>query len=159
MVNFFYEEVEMSTTTPVAEKWTKAFPIALLVLALGLVLSYSLISPHPITIPSASVSSSVSSLGAGWEADAARYTAMAKIYAAQTANIQRGRDADAARYTAMTNRYIVSTAGIQRGYEADAARYTAMAELYTAKEAANIQRGRDADAARYNAMAEYYMNK
>ena len=50
----------MSTTTPVAEKWTRIFPIALLVLAIGLALSYMLISPHPITSSSAPASSSES---------------------------------------------------------------------------------------------------
>ena len=147
----------MSTTTPVAEKWTRIFPIALLVLAIGLALSYLLISPHPITLSSASVSTSGSSLKVGRAADAARYTAMAKFYAAQAEGTQKGREADAARYTAMAEFYNAKEANIQRILEADTARYTAMAKYYTEKEAARIERSMNADATRYTAMAEYYM--
>lgn len=40
------------------------------------------------------------------DADAARYTAMAEFYNAETSSIQRGLDADAARYTAMAKYYM-----------------------------------------------------
>jgi hypothetical protein len=147
----------MSTTTPVAEKWTRILPIALLVLVIGLALSYLLIFPHPTTLSSASISTSGSSLEVGRAADAARYTAMAEFYAAQTESIQQGRKADAARYTAMAEFYNAKAADTLRVLEADTARYTAMAKYYTEKEAIRVQRSLNADATRYTAMAEYYM--
>jgi len=149
----------MSTTTPVTEKWTKGFPIVLIILAVGLALSYLLISPLPVTLSSASVNDSESSIQAGLEADAARYTAMAEFYAAKAESIRLGQEADAARYTAMAEFYNASAASIQRGQEADAARYTAMANYYLNKEADHLKQIHDADAARYTAMAKYYMMK
>ena len=125
----------MSTNTPVANRWSKHFPVALIVLSVGLILSYLVIVPPPALTRSSSVT------------------------AANENGIQRGRVADTARYNAMAKLYAAQSEIIQLGRVADTARYTAMAEFYAAKEAASIQRGRDADAARYNAMAEYYMKK
>jgi hypothetical protein len=51
------------------------------------------------------------------------------------ASLQRGREADAARYTAMAKYYTAKDgADLQRGRDADAARYTAMAEYYAASQ-------------------------
>ena len=149
----------MSANTPVANKWTKRFPIAVIVLGVAALLSYLVTSPLPAIHWGASISKSGSSIQRGWEADTARYTAMAEFYAAQAEGIQRGLKADAARYTAMTKHFAAPQESVQLSRQADTARYTAMAEFYAAKEAANLQRGRDADAARYIAMAKYYMAK
>ena len=144
----------MSTTTPVTEKWTKGFPIVLIILAIGLVLSYLLISPLPVNLSSASVSTTGSNFETSLEADAARYTAMAEFYAAKAEHIQQGLEADAARYTAMAEFYNASAASIQHGLEADAARYTDMANYYMNKESDRLQRIHEALADIYESISE-----
>lgn len=149
----------MSTNTPVVNKWIKGVPFALILLAVGLILSYMIVNPLPATPWNAPVHENGSSIQRGLEADAARYTAMAEFYTAQEASIQRGLEADATRYTAMAQYYATLNDSIQRSLESDAARYTAMAQYYTEKEAERIQRSLEADAARYTAMAEYYTGR
>jgi hypothetical protein len=61
----------------------------------------------------------------GYNADAARYTALAEFY-----GVQRGLDASAARYTALAAHYGAIDVGLQRALQADAARYNALAEYY-----------------------------
>jgi len=122
----------MSTSTQTVSRWIKPVPFMGLLLAIGLILSYAVISTLPTLRSDPAAPGIEASILRGREADAARYTAMAQHFAAwEGANLQQGRAADTARYTAMA------------GYSA-------------AKEAFNLQRGREADAARYTAMAEYF---
>jgi hypothetical protein len=183
----------MSTNTPVVNKWSKRFPFALIILAVGLILSYLLIAPAPAFTRSKlfsgnennAVSNEAAQLQRGWDAYAARYTAMAKSFSAsslsnqrgmdayaaryeamakahtsmEAAKMQRAIDAYAARYNAMIQHFTIAGENSQRSRDADAARYNAMAEFFAAKEVARLQRSIDADAARYNAMAEFFSNK
>jgi hypothetical protein len=153
------KEVEMSANTPVANKWTRRFPFAVIVVAIVVFVSYLVITPLPAIHLGVPIFENGLSIQRGLEADTARYTAMAEFYVAQAKHSQSGLEADAARYTAMAEFYNANEASIQRGLEADTARYTAMAKYYTEKEAARIQRSLNADTARYTAMAEYYMKK
>ena len=172
----------MSTNTTVENRWFKGLPIALIILSVGLILSYLVTTPLPAIQWSVPAPESVSTQR-GQGAYAARYAAMAQAFAAQEAastNIQSSREAEAARYNAMAVAYAAKEAagiqrgwvaytaryaamgkpfttesdGVQRGLEAFSARYAAMAEAYGAKEAAAIQRGWDAYVARYAAMAK-----
>lgn len=131
----------MATNTSVKSRWSKRLSIALIILGLGLIVSYILIVPAP------AINQPLPGIGN-------EYTVPGAI-----PNAQRGWDAYAARYTAMAEAYAASNSGTQRGLDAYAARYTAMADAYAAKEAANIKRGWDACAARYTAMAKQYLNK
>lgn len=161
------KEVEMSANTPVANRWSKRFPFALIILAVGLILSYLLIIPLPALTRSAAiirneisvVSNEAVQIQRGWDAYAARYTTMAKQYAVRNNSNQRGLEADASRYTAMAEAYTaMEAAGIQRAINAYAARYTAMAEAFTA--VFNVsQHNLEADAAHYNAMVKAFAAK
>jgi hypothetical protein len=96
----------MSANTHVVNKWIKRFPFVMITLAVVVVLSYLVIAPLPTLRLDTSVSGSESSIQRGIEADAARYTAMAKFYAEQKDSIRLGIEADAARYTAMAKYYM-----------------------------------------------------
>jgi len=92
-----------------------------------------------------------------FEADAARYTALAEFHLAEdAANRQRAISAEVARHNGLARYYLSKDeTGGQRALKADTARYTALA-AYFAAENDNLQRGLKADAARYGALAEYY---
>ena len=70
-----------------------------------------------------------------YEADAARYNAMAAFYANEKTHAQRAFEANVARYTGLAAFYTNETSNVQRAFEADAARYTGLAAFYTAKAA------------------------
>ena len=142
----------MSTNTTVENRWFKGLPVALIILSVGLILSYLVATPLPAIQWSVPAPESVSTQR-GQGAYAARYAAMAQAFAAQEAastNIQSSREAEAARYNAMAVAYAAKeAAGIQRGWDAYAARYVAMGKPFT-----TVQRGWDAYTVRYAAMAE-----
>jgi hypothetical protein len=157
----------MSTNTPVANRWSKRFPVALIILAVGLILSYLLIVPAPAFTPSAHVignensvvSNEAAPVQRGWDAYTARYIAMAERFTTNSNSAPRGLDAYAARYTAMAEAYTAKEAAqVQRGWDAYAVRYAAMAKQFAAS-SNNTQRGLDAYAARYTTMAKTHVAK
>ena len=142
----------MSTTIPTTNKWIKRTPITLLVVAITVALSFMVLPPLSINLPSVSSSG----IQFGLEADAARYTAMAEHYLGRRASYLAGIESDTARYTAMAKHFTGQS--VLAGIEADAARYTEMARYFANKEATRLERSLDADAARYTAMAIFYSN-
>lgn len=153
----------MSTNTPVANKWIKQYPFAVVVLSIALVFGYIVITPAPtISRPVAAVPANTTDVERGMEAYAARYQAMAQAYAAKetasSISIQKSRSAEIARLNGIAEIYMtMEAARIQRSWEAYVARYAAMGKQYTSKE--NIQRGWEAYTARYQAIANQYEAK
>ena len=122
----------MSTNTQPIRQWTRLVPFAGLLLALGLILSFSVVRSHPAP-------------------------GVVAVAPAISPGALRGRAADLARYEAMAQYFVGrEAANLKRSRAADAARYAAMARYFAAKEAADLERSRTADAARYNAMAQYF---
>jgi len=78
-----------------------------------------------------------------YEADAARYNAIAAFYANEKTHAQRAFEANVARYTGLAAFYTNETSNVQRAFEADAARYTGLAAFYTNE--TNVQRAFEAD--------------
>ena len=98
----------MSTNTTVVKRWPKGLPLALIILSIGLILSYFVIAQPSVFTWSPSIAAgNPNSVQLGIDADAARYTAMAKYYAEKEAiRNQLSLEADAARYTAMAKYYM-----------------------------------------------------
>ena len=88
-------------------------------LVVGFILGLLVMAPSPVEAQGPADNG----LQRGYNADAARYTALAEFY-----GVQRGLDATAARYTALAAH--CTDAGLERGLQADAARYNALADYY-----------------------------
>lgn len=123
----------MSTNTTFVNQWVKRLPIALILLAVVLTLSYAFVNLQPVVRFGSSGTTIESGIQHGINADAARYTAMAKYYADQAESVRLGVQADAVRYTNMVDFYSAWRDELRLIHEADAARYTAMAKFYTGK--------------------------
>ena len=96
------------------------FTQAVTMLVVGFILGFLVMAPSVVEAQGPADDG----LQRGYNADAARYTALAEFY-----GVQRGLDATAARYMALAAHY--TDASLQRGLQADAARYNALAEYYT----------------------------
>lgn len=123
----------MSTNTTFVNQWIKRLPIALILLAVVMALSYAFVNLQPVVRFGSVGTTYESSIQSGIDADAARYTAMADFYTAKRKSIQFGIDANAAQYTAMAVSYSAWRDALKQIHDADAARYSAMAKYYTEK--------------------------
>jgi hypothetical protein len=73
------------------------------------------------------------------------------------ASMLRARQAEAARWNAMAKNFAARQASnLERARLAEAARYTGLAANYAARQAANLERARIADAARWNLIVKYF---
>ncbi|MFO7741799.1 MAG: hypothetical protein R6X31_05730 [Anaerolineae bacterium] len=146
----------MSAESGRVERWVKRFVVAVIVLAVGSIVGFLVITPRPAEIESAAVlAAEEASLRRSIDAYAARYTGMAENYLAGSHSSLRAMDAYAARYTGIAEHYAASSESTQRAMDAYAARYTGMAARYTTKSHSS-QRAIDAYAARCNGLAEHY---
>jgi len=123
----------MSTNTTYVNQWIKRLPFAVILLAIVLTLSYAFVNLQPVVRLGSAGTSYESNIQGGINADAARYTALAKYYIDQAENVRRGIQTDAARYTAMTEFYSAWRDELRLIHEADTARYTAMAKYHITK--------------------------
>ena len=124
----------MSTNTSVTHhQWTKFLPFVVILLAAAMILTFAFLNVQPAVRLGSAGTFSENSLQRGIDADAARYTAMAKFYTVQNESIGLGIESDAARYTSMATFYSAWRNELRQTHEADAARYTAMAEYYMGK--------------------------
>jgi hypothetical protein len=138
---FFYMEVEMSTRTHTLIDGIRPFPFVGLLLVLGLVFGYALMTVPPAPASDLAVSDIHASTLSGREADSA---------------LERGRSADAARWQGRAIAYQMQQTGLSRAELADAARWDGMARISAARDAAALVRGRAADAARWQGAALAY---
>jgi len=123
----------MSTNTTFVNQWIKRLPFAMILLVIVLSLSYAFVNLQPVVRLGSAGTSYESNIQRGINADAARYTALAKYYIDQAESVRIGIQADAARYTAMAEFYSVWRDELKLIHDADTARYTAMAKYYTTK--------------------------
>ena len=123
----------MSTNTTFVNQWIKRLSFAVILLVIVLSMSYAFVNLQSVVRFGSSGTSYESNVQRGINADAARYTALAKYYIDQAESVRLGIQTDAARYTAMTEFYSVWRDELRLIHEADTARYTAMAKYYTTK--------------------------
>jgi hypothetical protein len=111
--------------------------IPYILLALGglalilLVINVIVLENTGVQYGSSGVVQSAPELSQYWQAEAARWSAMADYYARLNAeNMTRSWQADAARWNAMAEYYagVTTTPGLSRSWQAEAARWNAMAE-------------------------------
>lgn len=120
---------------------------------IGLIIVVFVIMLSPVN-ELATASENEANLQRSFEADTARYSAMATFYLDKDkTERQRPVEAIASRYQGLADHYT----NIQRAFEADAARYNAMAAFYLAKDEARTQWAVEAEAARYQELAEFYL--
>ncbi len=123
----------MSPRSSRVQRGVKRVTLAAVVLAVGSIVGVLAITPRPSQIePSAVVVANESTARRAVDAYAARYTGVARHYAAGTSSVQRAVDTYAARYEAIARHYRNLGHSSQRGMAAYAARCTGLAQHYAA---------------------------
>jgi hypothetical protein len=157
----------MTTQTPVVKSWTEKLPLIVVIMAVGLVVTFLVINPLPDLSRSENAISINNSNVSQVEIAAAQTVRFPILHSSnavvqpfldriatykaveEAASLQRNWDASAARLTGMANHYAQ--------LKVDAAAQKFMVRLNEYKAAVGIERGWNASAARMTAQARAYV--